>query len=198
MISDLYMNPDNLQLDKKQLRRHLLKKRQEMTVIEWREKSDRIATNLQKSPLFQQSQTILAFFSFRQEPDLSQLFTNYQKNWGFPRCVGKSLVWHSWQPKQAINISNYGISEPHPQAEIIDIQEVDLILVPCVGCDIQGYRLGYGGGYYDRLLSSPHWQKTTKQKATMGVVFDFAYLPQLPIDYWDQPLDGVVRENGVS
>jgi 5-formyltetrahydrofolate cyclo-ligase len=178
-------------MEKTQLRQLLLKKRQSMSVAEWRAKSERLCSNLQNSILFNQANTILAYFSFRQEPDLSPLFTNSQKHWGFPRCVAKSLVWHSWQPDDAINTGAYGIREPHPEASIIDIEEVDLILIPCVGCDIQGYRLGYGGGYYDRLLSSPGWTA----KATIGVVFDFAYLPQLPVDSWDKPLETVVTEN---
>lgn len=185
------MNID-AQPDKARLRRDLLKTRQAMSVLEWREKSDRISANLQNSVLFTQATTILAFFSFRQEPDLSLLVTNSDKRWGFPRCVGKSLAWHFWQPDDAINTGAYGIREPHPEAPIIDIEEVDLILVPCVGCDVQGYRLGYGGGYYDRLLSSPAWAV----KATIGIVFDFAHLPQLPVDSWDKPLHNVITENG--
>jgi 5-formyltetrahydrofolate cyclo-ligase len=182
----------NSQLNKKELRRTLLQKRQSMTLLEWREKSDRLTTNIQNSVIFNQANTILAFFSFRQEPDISSLYTNTNKRWGFPRCVDKSLVWHSWQPEDTINIGAYGITEPHHEAPIIEIEEVDLILVPCVGCDVQGYRLGYGGGYYDRLLNSPGW----KTKPTMGVVFDFAYLSQLPVDSWDKPLERVITENG--
>jgi 5-formyltetrahydrofolate cyclo-ligase len=84
----------------------------------------------------------------------------------------------------------YGITEPHPDADRIDPEQVDLIIIPCVGCDRQKYRLGYGGGYYDRLLSSPEWSNIP----TMGIAFDFAYLPQLPIESWDQPLDSVVTD----
>ncbi|MEA5618997.1 5-formyltetrahydrofolate cyclo-ligase [Cronbergia sp. UHCC 0137] len=188
------MEKINLQLNKKELRRTLLQKRQSMTSLEWREKSDRLTTNIQNSVLFNQAKTILAYFSFRQEPDISFLYTNSQKRWGFPRCVSNSLVWHFCQPNEVINLGAYGIREPHPESPRIDIEEVDLILVPCVGCDAQGYRLGYGGGYYDRLFSSPAWNA----KATMGVVFDFAYLPQLPVASWDQPLKAVVTENGMK
>jgi 5-formyltetrahydrofolate cyclo-ligase len=84
----------------------------------------------------------------------------------------------------------YGILEPHPQAPTLSPSEVDLILVPAVACDLQGYRLGYGGGFYDRMLSNPAWAKLP----TIGIVFDFAHLAQLPKDPWDQPLHHVCTE----
>ncbi|MEC4817806.1 MAG: 5-formyltetrahydrofolate cyclo-ligase [Scytonema sp. PMC 1069.18] len=180
-------------MGKKELRKSFLKQRQSMSVAEWREKSDRITQNLLTSPLFYPVKTILAYFSFRQEPDLGLLFTDTSHCWGFPRCVGDLLYWHLWTPNDSIITGAYGISEPHPNAPTIEPAEVDLILVPCVACDYQGYRLGYGGGYYDRLLSYPKWVS----KTTIGIVFDFAYVPQLPIESWDKPLQGVCTENGL-
>ncbi|WP_066375092.1 MULTISPECIES: 5-formyltetrahydrofolate cyclo-ligase [unclassified Anabaena] len=178
------------QQSKVKLRRNLLKTRQSMSMREWREKSDRICHLLQNSLLFQQAKTILAYLSFRQEPDLSNLFLDTQYRWGFPRCVETSLNWHIWQPGESLQINSYGIKEPAPSAPTINPEEVDLILIPSVACDQRGYRLGYGGGYYDRLLSSTEWAN----KPTIGIVFDFAYLPQLPIQPWDQPLAAVVTE----
>lgn len=162
---------------------------------EWRKKSDRICNQLQTSPLFASAQTILAYFSFRQEPDLNPLFTTTSRRWGFPRCVGDRLSWHIWSPKdtQMLQRGAYGILEPHPTAPTLEPAEVDLILVPAVACDLRGYRLGYGGGYYDRLLSSAEW----KTKSTIGIVFEFACLPQLPIDSWDKRLQAVCTESGL-
>ena len=180
----------NYQKSKVELRRGLIKTRRSMSIGEWREKSDRICTLLQSSPLFTQAKTILAYFSFRQEPDLSPLFATTTHRWGFPRCVCESLYWHSWTPGEPLNTNAYGIKEPLPQAPIINSLDVDLILVPSVACDYRGYRLGYGGGYYDRLLSSPQWST----KPTIGIIFDFAYLPQLPVETWDQPLQAVLTE----
>lgn len=180
--------------DKKQLRQRLLKQRQGMTKDDWLEKSDRVCTQLQSSPLLTQAKTILAYFSFRQEPTLNPLFTNTQQCWGFPRCVGKSLLWHSWKHGEALQTGAYGIFEPHANSPVLEPNDVDLILVPAVGCDRRGYRLGYGGGFYDRLLSSAEWIS----KPTIGIIFDFAFLPQLPIDGWDQPLNGVCTETGLT
>ncbi len=179
-------------ISKKKLRRSLLLTRRALSPSEWRDLSDRICDHLQNAPIFTQARTILAYFSFRQEPDLSPLFRD-DHSWGFPRCVDNSLVWHLWTPNDLLQTNAYGILEPDPHAPILSPEQVDLILVPGVACDRQGYRLGYGGGFYDRLLSLPPWQS----KPTMGIVFGFGYLSQLPIEPWDLPLDYVCTETGL-
>ncbi|HEY9797131.1 MAG TPA: 5-formyltetrahydrofolate cyclo-ligase [Leptolyngbyaceae cyanobacterium] len=180
-------------MEKAELRHSLLKSRQSMPVEEWRQKSDRLCSHLQSSSLFTQAQTILAYFSFRQEPDLSPLFTSTQHCWGFSRVEGKSLFWHSWKPGEQRKKGTYGIFEPPPDSPTLEPDEVDLILVPAVACDLRGYRLGYGGGFYDRMLSSAKWQV----KPSVGIVFELAYLAQLPIDAWDRQLHGVCTEIGL-
>jgi 5-formyltetrahydrofolate cyclo-ligase len=164
-----------------------------MPVGEWRQKSECIRTQLQASSLFASAKTILAYFSFRQEPDLNSLFTNTDHRWGFPRCVGNSLIWHIWKPGDSLQTKAYGLLEPHPNAPTLQPTEVDLIFVPAVACDYQGYRLGYGGGYYDRLFSSREWATSRK----IGIVFEFAYLQQLPTEPWDQQVHGVCTENAL-
>jgi 5-formyltetrahydrofolate cyclo-ligase len=182
------------QPSKAELRRTFLKKRQSMSVDEWREKSDRLCTHLQTSPPFTSAQTILAYFSFRQEPDLSPVFADSSRHWGFSRCVGDALSWHIWKLGDTLQKGTYGILEPDSAAPKFEPTEVDLILVPAVACDQRGYRLGYGGGFYDRMLSSPEWES----KPTIGIVFEFAYLPQLPIDKWDKPLKAICTETGFN
>lgn len=175
------------------LRRELIAKRRSLLQDVWQEKSKSLCLHLQAHPQFQQARTILAYFSFRQEPDLSYLFTKEEeKKWGFPRCLDKSLAWHFWSPQDPLVKGKYGIKEPHPSLPIVEPEEVDLILVPGVACDKGGYRLGYGGGFYDRILSEVEWNF----KPTIGIVFDFAYVPQLPIETWDCRLNAVCTEEG--
>ena len=187
------MNTSEPSLTKTELRKSLLQTRKSLSPEAWREKSDRLCNHLQTSSLFTQAKTILAYFSFRQEPDLSPLFT-IPKKWGFPRCVGKDLSWHIWQPGDLLHTGAYGILEPLPDAPKIDQSEVDLILVPAVGCDLRGYRLGYGGGYYDRMFSKAEWES----KIAIGIIFEFALRAQLPVDSWDRPLYGICTESGLE
>jgi 5-formyltetrahydrofolate cyclo-ligase len=192
MVNNSQMSLDS-QLEKAQLRIQLLQQRKALSQAEWQEKSHRLCGHLQSSELYQNSRTILAYISFRQEPDLSVLFTDTNHQWGLPRCVNKQLVWHRYGIGDTLQPGKYGILEPLPDAPILTADEVDLILVPSVGCDRQGYRLGYGGGFYDRLLSLPQWQS----KPTLGILFNFGDLLDLPIASWDKPLQGVCTEVGL-
>jgi 5-formyltetrahydrofolate cyclo-ligase len=174
------------------LRRQLLQQRQALSVAFWQTHSDRICYHLSICPQFMAAQTILAYQSYRQEPNLNYLFTHTNKQWGLPRCVGKDLLWHCWQPLEAPIVGAYGILEPAPELPLLEPANVDLMLVPMVAIDRAGYRLGYGGGYYDRLRADPLWRKIP----TIGITFDFAYVETLPIESWDLPLDAVCTELG--
>jgi 5-formyltetrahydrofolate cyclo-ligase len=174
---------------KLQLRQQFILQRKALSPQTWQQKSQLICQTIQSSPLYQQADSVLAYWSFQQEPDLSPLF-NDTKRWGLPRCSGKSLVWHWWQWGEPLSVGKYGIREPVSPLPLVNGAEVDLILVPAVACDSQFYRLGYGGGFYDRMLSQSQWQNVP----TLGIVFDFAYVSKLPTDSWDRSLDGVCTE----
>ncbi|MEA5510028.1 5-formyltetrahydrofolate cyclo-ligase [Crocosphaera sp. UHCC 0190] len=179
----------NSKTSKKRLRKKIIEQRKNLSESVWKETSDRLCQTLQSSLLFQQGKTILAYFPIHREPDITPLF-NSNHHWGFSRCLDNHLVWHSWTPQDPLITGKYGILEPAPTAPILTAAEVDLILIPAVACDYQGYRLGYGGGFYDRLLSSPQWHSIP----TMGIIFEFALLSQLPVDSWDQKLTAICTE----
>ncbi len=175
---------------KTSLRHQLLQQRRELPPALWREWSDQICLHLQNNPQFKRSQTVLGYQSCNQEPDLSYLFTHSDKQWGLPRCIGKNLLWHRWQPTEPLVTGAYGILEPSAELTQLEPASVDLLLVPAVAIDRRGYRLGYGGGYYDRLRADPLWQKVP----AIGIVFDFAYVETLPIDPWDIKLNAVCTQ----
>lgn len=181
---------------KKRLRQTQLKKRKSLSEKEWEEKSQAICQHLTQhitsSSFVSKGKTILSYFHFRNEPNLDPLFTLKDYDWGVPRCVGKELSWHLWQPGDVTVEGVFGIREPHPVSPQCSPENVDLILVPAVACDEQGYRLGYGGGFYDRLFEQPQWQTIRK----VGIIFDFAFVSTVPVDSWDVPLNGVCTELG--
>jgi 5-formyltetrahydrofolate cyclo-ligase len=179
-------------LTKPQLRQLLLPMRRSLTPTAWQTKSQQICQIIRQTPQFQQASTILSYCSHQQEADLSPLLLSIpEKNWGLPRCVKQTLVWHQWLPQVPLQPGTFGIFEPAIDSPILTAAQVDLIFVPCVACDRQNYRLGYGGGFYDRLFADPAWQ----QIPTIGITFNFSYIDRLPLDPWDQPLQQVITEN---
>ena len=100
------------------------------------------------------------------------------------------LVFHAWQPNMAMKKGRYGISVPEEERVVVP----DLLLIPCVGFDADRYRLGYGGGYYDRTLA--HWPGA-KPPATIGVAFESAKCDALPRGEFDLPLGAIVTESAV-
>ena len=180
------------QESKKQLRQTLLAHRLDISHESWQQKSQTLCDRLSNWQVFQEAQTILAFTSFRQEPDLSTLWQKFpNKNWGFSRCVKKDLIWH--QVAIADFASNmrsgaFDILEPRDDSPLMDLKKVDLILIPAIACDQQGYRLGYGGGFYDRWLPNSSGVKA-------GIIFDKFYLDKIPKDIWDVQLDVIVTDS---
>jgi 5-formyltetrahydrofolate cyclo-ligase len=182
--------------EKVELRQRLLVQRQNLSNSVHAQMSQQICQHLLDflGSNVADGQLVLAYWPHRQEADLAILFqpSNYQ--WGLPRCLpDRQLAWHKWQWGDALVTNRYGLAEPPATSPLIDIAQVSTLLIPAVAIDQQGYRLGYGGGYFDRLLSSEPWQ----QVMTMGVVFDFAYVPALAVDEWDYPLAAVCTESGV-
>jgi 5-formyltetrahydrofolate cyclo-ligase len=181
------------------LRQQLLQQRRSLPLDLWQHHSQKICTQIQQLPEWPTAQKIAAYFSFRQEPDLSSLWENNDasRSFVFPRCVENNLQWHSWKPdrtwpNQSLVVGKYGILEPAPTLPLVQPEELDLLLVPCVGCDRQGYRLGYGGGFYDRLLADPRWAKLP----ALGITFQFAIVDHIVIDSWDVKLTEILTEQG--
>jgi 5-formyltetrahydrofolate cyclo-ligase len=181
---------------KSALRRCCLAQRRGLDRADWQQRSQRICQHLRGLEAYRSATTVLAYFSFRQEPDLSMLYlgggVGTTKSWAFPRCVGPDLSWHYWQPGQPLTTNAWGILEPHPDLPMVEISNVNLLLIPCVGFNSAGYRLGYGGGFYDRLLARSDWQKTVP----IGISFELGRLENFAPDHWDRPLSGICTELG--
>ncbi|MEM9137491.1 MAG: 5-formyltetrahydrofolate cyclo-ligase [Cyanobacteria bacterium P01_F01_bin.42] len=175
------------------LRKELLSRRRAIPPEQLEQKSEAIAQHIYASQWFQSALVVFAYRSFRQEASLQWLYDQAIAHvWGLPRCVGKELVWHQWQRDSEFAAGRYGIEEP--QSWWPALEQADLILVPTVACDRSGYRLGYGGGYYDRMLANIDPSSTR----TIGVVLEAFMLDALPVDPWDQPLDAVCSESGLQ
>jgi len=100
----------------------------------------------------------------------------------------RTLKFHVWYPGCPMEEDAYGIPKPKGT----DTFEPTLLFVPCVGYGPGGYRLGYGGGFYDRTLS-----ELSPKPFTVGLGFANAFLPDLAPEPHDVPLDAILNENGL-
>lgn len=93
--------------------------------------------------------------------------------------------------------NRYGIPEPRPGVTV-HAQFLDLVLVPLVGFDDAGNRLGMGAGYYDRTFAFRRGRRLWFGPRLIGFAYECQRLDTLPEMPWDVPLDGVVTEEGVQ
>jgi 5-formyltetrahydrofolate cyclo-ligase len=107
------------------------------------------------------------------------------------RAAGQPLDFRAWRPGDALRPAGFGTQEPLPEAEIL---QPSLLLVPLLAFDPAGYRLGYGGGFYDRSLAL---LRGAGDILAVGLAFAAQQVAAVPREATDQSLDLLVTERGV-
>ena len=143
--------------DKKTLRGRYLAERASLSAAEKQAIDRAIAQNILQSEFYQQAECIFCYVSTAEEIDTRMVLENALAS-GRTVCVplcGKdgSMTARKITALSELRTGHYGILEPSDTAPEIAPENIDLILAPALSCDRKGYRLGYGGGYYDRFLS---------------------------------------------
>ena len=113
-----------------------------------------------------------------------------------PRKIGlpvvnkqhKTLTFHAWYPGCPMEEDAYGIPKPKDTEVVVPT----LLFVPCVGYGPGGFRLGYGGGFYDRTLAT-----LQPRPFTVGLGYTHGWLPDFEPEPHDLPLDALLNDNGV-
>ncbi len=103
---------------------------------------------------------------------------------------GKPLLFRAFAPGDRMGSAQWGIAEPLPDKPVL---EPDVVLVPLLAFDAHGYRLGYGGGFYDRTLAR---LRSMKPVVAVGVGYDELKVDAVPHLDYDQRLDWVLTPSG--
>ena len=103
--------------------------------------------------------------------------------------VHKTLVFHAWYPGCLMEEDAYGIPKPKDTEVIVPT----VLFVACVGYGPGGYRLGYGGGFYDRTLAT-----LQPQPITVGLAYSHGYVPWLEAEPHDVPLSAILTDEGLA
>ncbi|MDB4985100.1 MAG: 5-formyltetrahydrofolate cyclo-ligase [Myxococcaceae bacterium] len=145
---------------------------------------------------FQQAQVVLAYSPLKFEIDPRPAFAEawaLGKTVALPRTLPETreIVPHVYCQGDPLAESGFVIQEPLVDAPRVEASQVDLVLLPGLGYDLRGQRLGFGQGYYDRLL--PRLPRATR----IGLAYELSLLVEVPNAAHDAPVDFVITERRV-
>jgi 5-formyltetrahydrofolate cyclo-ligase len=142
----------------------------------------------------EQAGTVLAFASIRSEvrtrPIIEESWS-IGKRVALPRVDGDELCLHLIDSQTALSEGAFSVPEPAADAVVIEPGEIDFALIPALAFDPRGYRIGYGGGYYDRLI--PRLSKA----CTCAVGYDFQLISEVPEQPFDVSVNLVITDSRV-
>lgn len=164
--------------------------------IELRKKAKNIRKNLdmkkisadlcnlvRQNKIYIDAKNVMLFYPTEFEVNLRELFDD-NKNFYLPRIDNENLLVCPYCKE--LKKSSFGICEPCSNPVSPDI--LDLVIVPALMCDENGYRLGYGGGFYDRFI-----KKYGKNFKTICPIPKELFTRNLPHDEFDQKVDEIIR-----
>lgn len=178
---------------KNELRQQCRVLRRELGGEQRQRASQAICQHLAAWSVFQRAQTIAAYLPMKAEVDVRPLLGQFpQKHWLLPRIAPEEdhrMDFHIYDPARLL-VHPFGMAEPAGDLPVVLAEEIELVLVPGLAYDRQGWRLGYGGGYYDRFLSR-------FDGISVGVAYQALVLESLPHSGYDVPVGWIVSELGL-
>jgi 5-formyltetrahydrofolate cyclo-ligase len=179
---------------KNQLRKHCRQIRQTLMEPVREQASLAICAHIANWSVFQNARVILTYMPIKAEVDLRPLLKEYpQKSWVLPRIVPEAehtMSFHAYDPHQLVR-HRFGMDEPAASLPFISPDVIELALVPGLAYDRSGWRLGYGGGYYDRFL-------VDFSGTSLGIAFNDLLFDSLPHGEFDVPVQWLVTESGLT
>jgi 5-formyltetrahydrofolate cyclo-ligase len=180
---------------KAELRQVLLAKRRQITLAERQRAAIKAAALFVASDCFHASQHIACYYASENEFDCAFIINEIwaaNKKCYLPQVTSKlekKLDFVLYPKHAALQKNRYGILEP-VEINKVSLAELDVVLLPLVGFDLAGNRLGMGGGYYDRTFAA----RPNKNCPLIGLGYDLQKTAELPKDPWDITLDSVITE----
>jgi len=178
-------------MEKSLIRENIIKKRSVLSQKNITLYSRNIINKIENQVFFQKSKNIAMYYPFKNEVDLLKLYDKYKsiKNFLFPKVQGKDMNFHKVNNYSDFSKGNFNIMEP--KTEIFK-GNIELFLIPGVAFSKKLYRIGYGGGFYDKYIN-----KKVDDSILVGIAYDFQIFDELPIEKHDQKLHVILTNKGV-
>jgi len=178
-------------VEKARLRKQLLDARDGLSLDFMKITSKEIQENLRKIDLYRNAKTIGAYYSIGSEvktQDILQEILNAGKELALPKVVKDDLVFKKISNFSELEPGNFSVMEPKDKCEVV--KNLDVILVPAIALSKDGFRLGYGFGYYDKYL---HGKKST----AIALSYAKQVIRSFPVDDHDVKMNFIVTEDKV-
>lgn len=184
---------------KKEFRKKVISLRKEKDNDFIKKNSDIITDKLLQMECVKNAHTIMLYLDFNNEVSTNSLISKliYQgKIVASPITLKEERKLIPTQIKDlenGIQVGAYNIREPKSDcSSTIDIKDLDIVIVPAVAYDKDCYRLGYGGGFYDRFL-----ENLREDAVAIGIAFDLQIFDEIPKESHDAQLDYIVTESRI-
>lgn len=180
---------------KQELRLRFKELRAALSPNESKELSKEILDRLRKHPALGAAGCIFSYIAFGREVDTRPLLGELVASGklvvapGKDRRLDSTRCFHFLHPNDPILTAEKPEIETPDTCDLLDLRDVDIFLVPGIVWDEAGYRIGFGGGYFDKILA-----KRRPDSLAIGLAYEFQVLPALHPDSWDQPVDYLVTE----
>jgi len=177
--------------EKTALRKHLLKKRDSTSYDLMEIHSKKIFSKLIKTKLISEAKSIGCYFSIGSEVQTIPIITHFlneKKTVSLPKISGKEMTFRKIEGLEKLEKGEFDISEPRDNAVIEENH--DIILVPSIGLDVDGNRIGYGQGFYDKFLKNSNSIK-------IALAFSKQIVKNIPTTEIDVKMDWIITEKDV-
>lgn len=174
---------------KQQIRAVLKEKRNHLSEQKIIDYSGRICEILSELPFWEESSILYFYYPLGKEVNLlslAQQVLEQGKTVAFPKTDGTHMDFYQVSALSAFQKGAFGIMEPVEKKPLLE--KKPLVLVPGVGFDYNGRRIGYGKGFYDRYFQ--RFLECTR----IGIAYDCQIMEELPADDYDVPMEMVVTE----
>ena len=192
-------------LDRQQLRRQMRQLRRSLSPSARDEAHWQFARLLSGTYRLRPGQRIAVYFAYGHEADLRHVIDVARARGCLLYLPVITDFRHSrmrfvrYRTDSVMRVNRYGIAEPDwRHAEVIPVRQLDLILLPLVAFDANGFRLGSGAGFYDRSLHHLREGRRWRRPKLIGVGYECQRVARLQLDRWDVPLDGMLTERGLQ
>lgn len=176
-------------MNKSQIRVQLLKRREQLLPRVKSAKDKKIIDRLLKFPLFRASTEFFTYLSHRGEFSTDQLIQKFfaKKKIIVAKIRNRVICLYELKHPGEFEKGKFGIREPKFCLPKRVWSEIDVALIPAVAFDHIGHRIGFGGGYFDRLLKK-------LRCVTIGLAYEFQIIDKVPTHVYDVPVDYIITE----